>query len=136
VSSEEVPNQTVLELATQLQLQMDIQTGPLVNAAVFKAKDGDHLLLIIHHLVIDGLSWRILFEDLALGYSQLEKGETVAFYSKTTSYKTYASKLQAYAEGKKLAREKQYWMDVLKEKVPFLETKEEVESYWYEDSDT
>ncbi|WP_367387265.1 amino acid adenylation domain-containing protein [Bacillus vallismortis] len=136
VSSEEVPNQTVLELATKLQLQMDIQTGPLVNAAVFKAKDGDHLLLIIHHLVIDGLSWRILFEDLALGYSQLKKGETVSFYSKTTSYKTYASKLQAYAEGKKLAREKQYWMDVLKEKVPFLETKEEVESYWYEDSDT
>ncbi|PIK32736.1 non-ribosomal peptide synthetase, partial [Bacillus siamensis] len=82
VSSEEVPNQTVLELASKLQLQMDIQTGPLVNAAVFKAKDGDHFLLIIHHLVVDGLSWRILFEDLALGYSQLEKGETVAFYPK------------------------------------------------------
>ncbi|WP_235843092.1 condensation domain-containing protein, partial [Metabacillus fastidiosus] len=136
VSSEDVPDQKVLELASKLQLQIDIQEGPLVNAAVFKAKDGDHLLLIIHHLVVDGFSWRILFEDLALGYSQLEKGETVRFYPKTTSYKTYASKLQAYAKGEKLAREKKYWVETLKENVGFLETKEEVERYWYEDSDT
>ncbi|MGX5439997.1 non-ribosomal peptide synthase/polyketide synthase [Bacillus thuringiensis] len=136
VSREDNPEEKIQELATILQKKIDIQEGPLVNVAQFKTNGGDHLLLIIHHLVVDGISWRILFEDFALGYSQLMKGEQVAFYPKTTSFKEYASQLNEYAKSEKLAREKQYWVDTLKENVNFLERKEDVGQFRYEDSDT
>ncbi|MGX5439995.1 amino acid adenylation domain-containing protein [Bacillus thuringiensis] len=136
VSKEETPDEKIQEISTALQKKIDIQEGPLVNVALFKTNDGDHLLLIIHHLVVDGISWRILFEDVALGYSQLMKGEKITFYPKTTAYKEYASQLNEYAKSEKLAREKKYWVDTLKEKVAFLEIKEDVELFRYEDSHT
>ncbi|NEY82417.1 amino acid adenylation domain-containing protein, partial [Bacillus sp. 3H-10] len=136
LSKEDDLDEKVHELATRLQKKLDITEGPLMNAALFQTDKGDHLLLIIHHLVVDGISWRIILEDLALGYSQLVKGEKITFYPKTTSYKEYASQLHEYAKSEKLLKEKSYWLDVLKEKVDFLETKETVESFKYEDSQT
>ncbi|WP_259418057.1 non-ribosomal peptide synthetase [Bacillus toyonensis] len=136
VSREDNPDEKIQELATILQKKIDIQEGPLVNVAQFKTNVGDHLLLIIHHLVVDGISWRILFEDFALGYSQLMKGEQIAFYPKTTSYKEYATQLNEYAKSAKILREKQYWVNTLKDNVNFLEKKEEVGLFRYEDSDT
>ncbi|EJQ37641.1 amino acid adenylation domain-containing protein [Bacillus cereus BAG5X1-1] len=136
VSKKEKTDEKIQELATTLQKKIDIQDGPLVNVALFKTNDGDHLLLIIHHLVVDGVSWRILFEDLEMGYNQLLKGEKVAFYPKTTSYKEYAFQLNEYAKSKKLEREKKYWVNALQEKVDFLEVNEDVEQFRYEDSHT
>ncbi|HDX9649186.1 TPA: amino acid adenylation domain-containing protein, partial [Bacillus cereus] len=136
VSREDNPDVKIQELATILQKKIDIQEGPLVNVAQFKTNVGDHLLLIIHHLVVDGISWRILFEDFVLGYSQLMKGEPIAFYPKTTSYKEYATQLNEYAKSAKILREKQYWVNTLKDNVNFLEKKEEVGLFRYEDSDT
>ncbi|MDQ1351869.1 MAG: hypothetical protein QG657_2175, partial [Acidobacteriota bacterium] len=60
--------------ADRIQRSMDLQFGPLVKLALFKGLSGDHLLIVIHHLVIDGVSWRILLEDFETGYAQGEKG--------------------------------------------------------------
>jgi len=42
------------------------------------------LLLIIHHLVVDGVSWRILLEDLQTAYQQLSRKETMQLPAKTS----------------------------------------------------
>jgi len=47
----------------------------LFNLGVDKTS---RLLLVIHHLVVDGVSWRILVEDLQATYQQLERGEAKA----------------------------------------------------------
>ncbi|MCU0288434.1 MAG: amino acid adenylation domain-containing protein, partial [Acidobacteria bacterium] len=60
--------------AGHLQASIDLENGPLVHLGLFKTDKGDHLLIIVHHLVIDGVSWRILLEDFAAGYSQALKG--------------------------------------------------------------
>jgi amino acid adenylation domain-containing protein/non-ribosomal peptide synthase protein (TIGR01720 family) len=98
--------------AGRIQGSIDLQEGPLVKLGLFKTKQGDHLLIVIHHLVVDGVSWRILLEDLAAGYRQVENNEKIRFPEKTISFKYWAEKLEQYAESKELSRESDYWRAV------------------------
>ncbi|MDF4189502.1 condensation domain-containing protein, partial [Ligilactobacillus salivarius] len=80
--------------AERLQSSIDLQEGGLLKAGLFQAEDGDHLLLAIHHLVVDGVSWRILLEDFAAVYTQLEQGNEPVLPQKTHSFAEYAERLQ------------------------------------------
>ncbi|WP_159888659.1 non-ribosomal peptide synthetase, partial [Paenibacillus puerhi] len=95
--------------ADELQSGIDLSAGPLVRMGLFQCKDGDHLLIAIHHLVVDGVSWRILFEDLATAYEQALQGEPVRLPLKTDSYQVWADGLEAYAHGQAMERERAYW---------------------------
>ncbi|WP_234405638.1 non-ribosomal peptide synthetase [Paenibacillus sp. IHBB 10380] len=95
-----------------LQSRLNLQSGPLMRAGLFKTSEGDHLLLAVHHLVIDGVSWRILLEDLALGYEQRLANEEVSLPEKTNSYQQWSKELNEYANSRKLLREKPYWKAV------------------------
>lgn len=97
------------EEAHKLQGSINLTAGPLVKLGLFQTKAGDYLLIAIHHLVIDGVSWRILFEDFATGYQQLEKGEEIRFPLKTTSYQKWAEQLISYANSEELLHEMGYW---------------------------
>ncbi|MBE0975649.1 hypothetical protein IH776_31205, partial [Escherichia coli] len=56
-------------LADEVQRSLDLADGPLLRALLATFDDGSQrLLLVIHHLVVDGVSWRILFEDLQTAY--------------------------------------------------------------------
>jgi iturin family lipopeptide synthetase C len=88
--TEASPEKIIKEKCNQIQASIDLGSGPLMKTGLFKTIEGDYLLIVIHHLVIDGLSWRILFEDFTLLYQQIEKGveeENFEIPFKTTSYK-------------------------------------------------
>src|SRR6185369_11021371 len=89
----------------------DLRLGPLVRVVLFDlgAEQPARLLVIFHHLVIDGVSWRILFQDLPAIYEQLERGETVSLPAKTTSYKQWAESLMAYAQSDHIKQEAAFW---------------------------
>ncbi|MFF9672031.1 non-ribosomal peptide synthase/polyketide synthase [Streptomyces eurythermus] len=79
--------------ATHAQLHLD--TGPLFVARLFTA-DGTgpaRLLLVAHHLVVDGVSWRILLEDLETAYRQAATGEPVRLPARTTSAAEWVRRL-------------------------------------------
>jgi len=76
----------------------------LFNLGVDKTS---RLLLVIHHLVVDGVSWRILVEDLQTTYQQLERGEAIKLPSKTTSFKQWSEQLRVYAA---VQQELDYWL--------------------------
>jgi len=59
------------EIASTLQATLDIENGNMMRVAVFHAEECDYLLVIIHHLVVDGVSWRIIVEDFNIAYSNL-----------------------------------------------------------------
>ena len=82
--------------AAQAQASLNLQHGPLVRAQLFELGEEQHLLLVIHHLVVDGVSWRILLEDFASAYRQLCRGEAVQLPAKTTSFRQWAQRLQEY----------------------------------------
>lgn len=97
--------------AAQLQASLNLSEGPLLRAALFDL--GKHqpnrLLLAIHHLAVDGVSWRILIEDFQTAYEQISRGETVALPPKTTSFKQWAERLHEWARSPELQGEFDYW---------------------------
>lgn len=88
---------------------LNLETGPVFKLVLFKTDKGDKLLISIHHLVIDGVSWRILFEDFDFGYTQALKHQEIKFQPKTTSYKDWSNALQIYADSDTLQYEIEYW---------------------------
>ncbi|SEK06277.1 non-ribosomal peptide synthetase [Paenibacillus polymyxa] len=99
----------------EIQSGISLSEGPLMRLGLFRCPDGDHLLVAIHHLVVDGVSWRILFEDLATAYEQASKGEQVIqLPHKTDSFQTWAEKLHAYANSPAMESERVYWEELAK----------------------
>ncbi|MBF3345225.1 non-ribosomal peptide synthetase, partial [Pseudomonas aeruginosa] len=61
------------ELFAKAQRSLDLEQGPLLRAVLVDMADGSQrLLLAIHHLVVDGVSWRVLLEDLQRLYADLD----------------------------------------------------------------
>ncbi len=116
--SSETVEKKVMETAEKIQGSMDLSEGPLVKVGLFQTEKGDHLLISIHHLVVDGVSWQILLEDLRTCYEQLSRGEFVSLPQKTDSFRDWAQKLNEYADGARasdgwsLALEKNYWQEI------------------------
>ncbi|GAB6040380.1 amino acid adenylation domain-containing protein [Endothiovibrio diazotrophicus] len=79
--------------AERLQASLSLRAGPIWRAARFTGLDGDdRLLVVIHHIAVDGVSWRILAEDLeaALGAG----GQLAA--SASHGFGAWAQALDAY----------------------------------------
>ncbi|MEJ8546229.1 amino acid adenylation domain-containing protein [Brevibacillus borstelensis] len=100
------------DITKRLQSSLDIQKGPLLQAAYFQLAPPEkcRLLLIVHHLVIDGVSWRILLHDLEKLLRAFERGESVRLGKKTTSYKEYAEGLMRFAETDRCLEDLPYWL--------------------------
>jgi amino acid adenylation domain-containing protein/non-ribosomal peptide synthase protein (TIGR01720 family) len=109
----EAEQKTAVEVAAAaLQASMNLSEGPLLRVAFFdrgKEKPG-RLLIAIHHLAVDGVSWRILLEDLHTGYQQLSSGAEMRLPPKTTSFKRWAERLEEYAQSDALRQEAAYWL--------------------------
>jgi len=110
----------VAEQSDKLQASFDINRGPLVKLALFRVDDGDHLLIVIHHLVIDGVSWRFILEDFCTLYAQLTSGQGIKLPDKTDSFKVWSEQLGCYAVSEKLLREVSYWQKVEESTVSLL----------------
>jgi aryl carrier-like protein len=90
------------------QRSLDLAQGPLLRALLIDVADGSQrVLLVIHHLVVDGVSWRILLDDLDTTYRQALAGHTLVLPPKTTAFKTWAERLNGHAA--KLDGELDYW---------------------------
>ncbi|MEG1629222.1 amino acid adenylation domain-containing protein, partial [Pseudomonas sp.] len=101
---------TLPTLANQTQRSLNLQHGPLLRAVLLTLEDNSQrLLLVIHHLVVDGVSWRILFEDLHTAYSQALAGNAAQLPARTTSVKTWAERLKQHVAAGGLNQELDYW---------------------------
>ena len=95
-----------------LQESLDLENGPLMKVALLKLTDGDRLLVILHHLIVDGLSWRILLEDMMSGYKQYLSTQSITLPLKTNSFKEWAENIQLYSTSDSLLKEKKYWQKI------------------------
>ncbi|HEX3048124.1 MAG TPA: condensation domain-containing protein, partial [Bacillota bacterium] len=103
-----------------LQKSLDLKEGPLVKLGLFKRQDGDHLLIIIHHLVGDGISMRLILEDFVTGYRQAVRSETIQLPDKTSSFKDWSKQLSVYANSQALLQEIDYWKELEEQRIPPL----------------
>lgn len=100
-------------IGEKLKSSFDIANSLLIKCGIIRIKDGQELLLItVHHLLIDGLSWRILLEDLYNMYEQLISGNKVQLPKKTGSLSDWQNALSAYAESEELKSQLDYWKQI------------------------
>jgi amino acid adenylation domain-containing protein/non-ribosomal peptide synthase protein (TIGR01720 family) len=98
--------------AADLETRLNLSEGPLVRALLVDSGAGmsGRLLVVIHHLAVDGVSWRILAEDLQQAYRQINVGEPVSLPPKTTSFQDWSRRLTGHAQSEPLRREASYWL--------------------------
>ncbi|MEI6260570.1 MAG: amino acid adenylation domain-containing protein, partial [Deltaproteobacteria bacterium] len=96
------------EVPASLQMTM----GPMMKTVLFRLDDGDRILIVIHHLAVDGVSWRILIEDLEVCYGQAIVGRTLTLPQKTDSYRLWAEKIAQYSTSRKLLEEIPFWRQI------------------------
>ena len=98
------------ETLTGVQQSIHIEKGPLFRVAYLDAgEEGRYLFFTIHHLVVDGISWRILLEDFQQAYEQAVAGKPIQLMPKTTSFQYWAEKLNEFANSSELQEELPFW---------------------------
>ncbi|MGY2334305.1 non-ribosomal peptide synthase/polyketide synthase [Pseudomonas sp. SDO5511_1_S431] len=103
-------DEALLAVGESAQRSLDLSAGVVLRAVLATLADGSQrLLLVIHHLVVDGVSWRILLEDLQRGYRQLEAGQPLQLPAKTSAFKAWTERLHAHAQGPALEAELPFW---------------------------
>ncbi|MCP4571496.1 MAG: non-ribosomal peptide synthetase, partial [bacterium] len=97
--------------AAAVQGSLELTRGPLVRLVLFERgpRRTARLQWVIHHLAIDGVSWRILLEDLDQVYRWLEHGEPVSLPPRTTSFKSWADRLASRAGLPAVTGELVFW---------------------------
>jgi non-ribosomal peptide synthase protein (TIGR01720 family) len=105
--------------ATAIQTGLNLTVGPVARVAYFNFGPDRHgrLLWVVHHLVIDGVSWRILLEDFQTACRQLTQGQKIDLPPRTASFTLWAKYLAEFAGGPDLRAELPYWLDGLKRPV-------------------
>ncbi|MFD2420538.1 non-ribosomal peptide synthase/polyketide synthase [Amycolatopsis pigmentata] len=89
----------------------DLSSGPLIRCTLFESGSENRplLSLVAHHLVVDGVSWRILLADLDRAYRRIHRGETADLGTKTTSVRQWASRLVEHAVTGGFDADLDYW---------------------------
>jgi amino acid adenylation domain-containing protein/non-ribosomal peptide synthase protein (TIGR01720 family) len=109
--------ENLTDRCTHYQQSFDLSTGPLFKAVYFEP---GRLLLIAHHVVVDGVSWRILLADIEQAFRQYEAGQAIALPPKTSSFQQWGEAMREYAHSETLAAEKTYWLSQYDVRVPAL----------------
>ena len=98
---------------SQYQETLNIEDGRLIRVDIFKGATSDYMSIIIHHLVVDGVSFRIILEDLEEIYNNLLMKKTPNLV-KTSSFKAWSKALyDGYKNGFIQDKEKAYWENIV-----------------------
>lgn len=95
------------------QSSIDLAAGALLKVTLIDrgAERPNLVLIVVHHLAVDVVSWRILLEDLQSLYEQLSEGRRTKLAAKTTAFKHWAERLAAHAGTGAFDEDARYWLD-------------------------
>ncbi|MGW7415243.1 non-ribosomal peptide synthase/polyketide synthase [Streptomyces sp. NPDC054863] len=94
--------------------RLDPGAGVMVQVVWFDAGPGasGQLLVVVHHLVVDGVSWRVLLPDLRQAWESVAAGEPVRLDPVSTSLRRWAGLLAEHAQDPSLLEELPYWTEL------------------------
>ncbi len=117
----EVQQRVIIERhSSEYQASLDLLHGPLLRIVYFDlgAHGRGRLLLVAHHLVIDGVSWRILLDDIQAIYNDLHQQNPIPNLPRTTSYLYWAKQLSDAAQSEWMQAELPYWLEISRRRTP------------------
>jgi len=104
----------IMERAAKLQASLNLEDGPIIRFALFdKGPDPAQVLIVIHHLAVDGVSWGIILEDLQTLCDQFSSNKPSSLPAKTTSFKVWANLQLEHAQSNEALAELNYWRSIL-----------------------
>ncbi|MCC3331986.1 non-ribosomal peptide synthetase [Nocardia abscessus] len=92
--------------------RLDTANGIVLQCVWLDRGDGDRggrLVVVIHHIAVDGVSWRILIPDFVAAWAQLESGRSPRLPGGGTSMRRWAHTLRERADGAELHAEADQW---------------------------
>ena len=92
--------------------EMDLTFGPLMRAGLYRLDDADRIFVAVHHLAVDGISWRVLLEDLGQAYRDSLAGRQPALSPEGASFAIWAQGLQEFAQSPALLEQVPYWQGI------------------------
>lgn len=105
----------------RLQSSLNLQQGPLLQVAYFQFGTHQQLLIVIHHLLVDGVSWRIILEDLDRLCQITGSDSSELLPAKTNSFQQWSTRLQDYGSSLNFDQIYQQWCpQLLPQQHPFL----------------
>ncbi len=110
--------------ASQVRDSVNFQEGPLFKIAYLHGREAarSRLFIVVHHLAVDGVSWRVLLDELDLGFRQWSAGKPIELGARGTSYQGWGAALERYAASDVLRAEKTYWLGEVRRPVTPLPT--------------
>lgn len=106
------PTSSILTLGNQLQRTLNIEEGQLLRLCYFQSDAGPFLLIVIHHLIIDGISWRILLEDLNILWAQMHQQIPLALPIESMPYLSWADQMIAFTQTSAFNENKKHWQNI------------------------
>lgn len=102
------------EIIRETQRSLDLEEGPLFRAALFDTGSSrpQQLLIVAHHLTVDGVSFRILLEDIQRSCEHLTHGGSVRLPLKTTSFQEWARRWTELGPSAQLREEAAFWLSL------------------------
>ena len=95
------------------QQSLDTAKGELIRIVLMQTPAqalSNRLLIVVHHLATDGVSWRILLDDLELLLNGLKSTAPVTLGAKTSSYRQWYEALVEYSGRRRLLLQLSYWV--------------------------
>jgi amino acid adenylation domain-containing protein/non-ribosomal peptide synthase protein (TIGR01720 family) len=134
--SEKEQLETLDQMTANHQASLSLFNGCLMRAAYFDlgGRQPDHLLISIHHLAVDGVSWRILLEDFLTVYQQIENQVPVSLPNKTTSFKEWSNYLIQFAHSEHIQAQLAYWKAVKGQRKLVIPVDRDAENNFEKDS--
>lgn len=121
LTSHDDPDRALSARIARVHRGLDLSQGRVVRAVLFRLPSRPPLLLLaIHHLCVDAVSWRILLEDLDALCGQMVVGLRAQLPLKTTSFQAWAQSLEHLAASAQMAGESRWWRSAIPLDAPCL----------------
>jgi hypothetical protein len=104
----------------RLQRTLNIITGPVIRVVLFELGESQRLLVLVSHTLCDGVSMRILLNDLATAYLQASEGATIQLPTVPTSYSAYLRTKHDYGASPAFQEDLAVWQALPWERITSL----------------
>jgi len=99
-----------------LHRQIDISQGHLLAAGLLLHQgEEDELIIVVHHLAVDAVSWAVLLDELAVAWKAFEQGDSPDLPRPAVSLRRWATVLKQAADSMPIRAQLPYWQAVLRE---------------------
>ncbi|WP_062270960.1 condensation domain-containing protein [Endozoicomonas arenosclerae] len=101
------------QIISETQANLSLKDGKLFHWSCIRTQEKTELLWVMHHLIVDGVSWRILISELQNVLKKLINKQPLSLSKKTNSFQQWTKAIDSYARTSDFRSEINFWEDQL-----------------------